>query len=274
MVTTATNTRAKRPTHSVTSTRIVLRVEYDGTCYHGFQLQTELPTIQEEIEKGLRKLTGECIRVLAASRTDTGVHARGQVVSFKTSSSLHTRTFISGLNYHLPTDIAIKAAYRLDDSFDVRRNATSREYRYHILNSPTRSPLADGYSYQVGGKLNIKAMNIAGQKLIGKHDFASFATCINDNQLKKTVRNIYRVSTRIAGELAIFEMEANSFLPHQVRNTIGTLIRVGLEKMSLDEFCSIIEAHKPGLAGPTAPAKGLYLTRVNYAHTFAEGCHD
>ncbi len=250
-------------------TKIVLIVEYDGTGYHGFQLQANVPTIQGEMEKALWKLTQERIRVTAASRTDAGVRAKGQVVSFRTKSSLPLQTFIKGLNYYLPEDIAVKAAYRVSESFNVRRSALSREYNYYILNSLTRSPIRRGFSYLVAGHLDIEAMNEACQALIGEHDFASFASCIGI-EIKNTLRTVYRAEIQKNGELAIFNMMANSFLPHQVRNTIGTLIRVGLGKMTVDEFCSIIEAKKPGLAGPTAPAHGLCLMRINYPYRFEE----
>jgi len=242
-------------------------MEYDGTRYHGFQLQANLPTIQGETEKALWKLTGERARVMAASRTDAGVHANGQVASFTTRSPLPTLTFVKGLNYYLPKDIAVKAAYRVENSFNVRRDAISREYNYYILNSLTRSPLMQGFSYLVATQLDIEAMNRACQALIGEHDFASFATCIGAG-IKSTVRRVYQAEMKKEGELAIFTMVANSFLPHQVRNTVGTLIKVGLGKMSVDEFHGIIEAKKPGVAGPTAPACGLCLMRVNYSRPF------
>ncbi len=251
------------------TTKIVLITEYNGAHYHGSQLQANLPTIQGELETALRKLTGDRTRVIAASRTDTGVHAKGQVVSFRTKSTLPSQTFINGLNYYLPKDIAVKAAYRVEDSFNVRRDALSREYNYYILNSPTRSPTRDGFSYLVAGHLDIEAMNKACQALVGEHDFASFATSIG-GRTRNTLRTVYQAEVETDGELAIFNMVANSFLPHQIRNTIGTLIRVGLGKMSVDKFYSIIEAKKRGLAGPTAPACGLCLLRINYSTPFRE----
>ena len=244
--------------------KMVLIVEYDGTHYHGFQLQASLPTIQGELEKALWNLTGERIRVMAASRTDTGVHAKGQVVSFRTKSSLSSRTFINGLNYYLSRDIAVREAYRVEDFFNVRRDASSREYSYHILNNLTRSPIRQGFSCLVTGYLDIEAMNQACQGLIGQHNFASFVTNFTP-ELKSTVRMVYRTEVERDGELVIFSIVASSFLPHQVRNTAGALIRVGLGKMSVNEFYSIAEARKPGLAGPTAPACGLYLMRINYS---------
>ena len=250
-------------------TKIVMIVEYDGTCYHGFQLQANVPTIQGEMEKAIWKLTQERIRVMSASRTDAGVRAEGQVISFRTKSSLPLPTFIKGLNYYLPRDIAVKAAYRAGESFNVRRNAISREYNYYILNSLTRSPIRRSFSYLVSGQLDIEAMNEACQALIGKHDFASFASCTSTG-IKNTIRTVYKAEVQKKGELVIFNIEANSFLPHQVRNTIGTLIRVGRGKMTINEFRSIIDAKKPSLAGPKAPAHGLCLTRINYPNQFEE----
>ena len=248
-----------------TIAKMVLIMEYNGTNYHGFQLQADLPTIQGETEKALWKLTRERRRVMAASRTDTGVHARAQVVSFRTESSLPPQTFVSGLNHYLPRDIAVKAAHRVGDSFNVRRDALSREYSYYILNSLTRSPIWEGFSCLVAGHLNTDVMNQACRALLGEHDFASFATCMEAG-VKSTVRHVYRAEVEKDRELAIFNLVANSFLPHQVRNTVGTLIRVGLGKMSAGEFGSIIEAKELGLAGPTAPACGLYLMQINYPY--------
>jgi tRNA pseudouridine38-40 synthase len=167
------------------------------------------------------------------------------------------------LNHYLPTDIAVKAAYRINDAFNVRREAISREYSYYILNRPTRSPIREGFAYLVAGKLDIEAMNQACLALVGEHDFASFAGR-NGASVKSTVRRVFRAVVEREGELVIFNIAASSFLLHQVRNTVGALIRVGLGKVTLDEFNSIIEARELALAGPTAPAYGLCLNRVNY----------
>ena len=269
MVLSAVNTEIDLVTSSAITTKIVLVIEYNGARYHGFQLQADLPTIQGEMEKAIWKLTGEKLRVMAASRTDAGVHARGQVVTFRTKSAHDNQTFINGLNYYLPRDIAVKAAYKVKDSLNVRRNAVSREYQYHILNSVTRSPLREGLFHLVSRRLDIDAMNQACQALVGRHDFASFTSDIGP-EIKSTVREVYGAELKRDGELVVFSIMANAFLPHQVRATAGTLIRIGLGKVSGDEFYSIMEAKKPGLAGPTAPACGLYLVQVNYAHPFGE----
>jgi len=266
---TATELKAKKAINLEISTKIALIVEYDGTNYYGFQWQANQPTIQREIEKAIGKLTGEESRIISASRTDTGVHARGQVVSFRTKSPLPYSTFIKGLNYYLPGDIAIKSAVKVNDSFNVRRNALSREYNYYIVNSPIRSPLNRGFTYPVTGHLDIEAMNEACQVLIGEHDFASFVTCF-ESRIKSTVRHVYQAKVEKDGNLVIFNIVANSFLPHQVRNTVGALIRVGLGKMTIDEFYGIFEAKRPSLAGPTAPACGLCLMRINYPHPWEE----
>jgi tRNA pseudouridine38-40 synthase len=244
--------------------RIVLVVEYDGTNYCGFQFQVNAPTIQDEIEKALLKLTGERTRVVGTSRTDAGVHAKGQVVSFKTNSILKSDNFIRGLNYYLPQDIAVKAAYKVNNRFNVQREAISREYQYYILNSRTRSPIKQGWTYLVNQSLDIETMDQASQLLIGEHDFASFVTEISQSNIKSTVRIVYKVGVEKRRELVVYSVIANSFLPHQVRNTVGTLIRVGLGKISIKDFQTIIEEKKPGLAGLTVPAKGLFLMQVNY----------
>ncbi len=250
-------------------TCFVLVIEYDGSRYAGYQLQADKPSIQGELEGALLRLTGEKIRVYTASRTDAGVHARGQVVSFKTNSTLPEQAFRDGLNYYLPHDIAVKEAYKTGSFLNPRRRATSRQYSYYILNTPARSPLWEGRAYHVKGELDIEAMNLACRSITGEHDLASFASNLGV-PLKSTVRRVLRAEVKRNGELVVFGIEANAFLPHQVRNTIGALIRVGLGKMTLDEFNSIIEARKIGLAGPTAPACGLYLERVNYRQDFKE----
>jgi tRNA pseudouridine38-40 synthase len=253
---------------SETGTRIILIIEYDGTNYHGSQSQINAPTIQGEIEKALKKLTGERIRIKIASRTDAGVHAQGQVIGFDTKAKLPLKSFIEGLNHYLPLDIAVKEAYKAAKDFDVRRRAVSREYQYHILNSPTRSPLKRGFSWQVAGKLDIKAMQRACQTLIGRHDFASFVSSAETARRKRTVRDVFKAEITHDGDMVIFNITANSFLPHQVRNIIGSLIKVAQGKMTTDEFKNMIESRMPGLAGPTAPADGLFLMQVNYPLPF------
>jgi tRNA pseudouridine38-40 synthase len=251
-----------------TSARIILIIEYNGTNYHGSQYQANAPTVQGEIEKALKKLTEERIRIKIASRTDAGVHAQGQVAGFDTKSKLPLKSFIDGLNHYLPEDIAVKKAYRAEADFDVRRRAVSREYRYYIFNSPTRSPLKEGTAWRIGEKLNITAMQKACEALVGRHDFTSFVGSEIVAKEKRTVRDVFKASITKDGEMVMFDIVANSFLPHQVRNMIGCLVKVGQDKMTVEEFKQIIETRTPGLAGPTAPAEGLCLMQVNYPVPF------
>ncbi len=255
-------------TDLATNARIILIIEYNGTNYHGSQSQVNAPTIQGEIEKALKKLTGERIRIKTASRTDAGVHARGQVVGFDTKAKLSLKSFINGLNHHLPQDIAVKQAFKADVNFDVRRRAVSREYKYHVYNSPTRSPLKEGTAWRLSGKLDIAAMNRACEALVGRHDFASFVASAETARRKRTVRDVFKASITQDGEMIIFDIMANSFLPHQIRNMIGSLVKVGQDKMTVEEFKQIIESRTPGLAGPMAPAEGLCLVQVNYPGPF------
>lgn len=241
-------------------TRVALIMEYDGTRYHGSQYQANAPTIQGETERALYQLTREKIRIAASSRTDAGVHAKGQVVSFKTQAAFPPKTWVKALNFHLPRDTAIKAAYKVDNGFDVRHDALSREYRYYILNSPTPSPLLRRFTHLIPQPLDVEAMNYACQILIGEHDFAPFSS-VADGQ---THRRVYQAKVSKKEDLAIFDMEANSFLPHQVRNTVGGLIKVGLGKMKVETFWEMARSMKAGVIGPTAPAHGLCLMRVNY----------
>jgi tRNA pseudouridine38-40 synthase len=252
------------------TTRLVLVLEYDGTNYFGFQWQANAPSIQGAVENALEKLTGEKVRVLGSSRTDTGVHARGQVVSFDTNSPLPIEVFVHGLNHHLPEDIAVKSAHQVNDSFLVRSRTVSREYSYYILNSRTRSPMTLGFAYRVAGELDIVAMNRACQTLVGIHDFASFASDISDEPEKSTVREVFQAKVVRDGDNVVFNIVANAFVRHQIRSTAGVLVQVGLHKMGQAKFVSLLEAKKVGLAGPTLPACGLCLERVNYPCSFEE----
>lgn len=250
--------------------QFVLVVEYDGTRYAGFQLQKNLPTVQGELENALKKLTGKFSRVYASSRTDSGVHALGQVISFKTSACLQTRDYIGGMNFYLPEDISVKEAYRVREGFDVRRRAISRSYRYCIINRGSRSPLRAAHTVLVRGELDAKAMDAACGYLEGTHDFASFAS--PTESLRSTTRRIIRaeVTRRQEDDLVIINIEATAFLPHQVRNTVGPLIKIGRRQMTPGALKDIMNARTVGLAQPTAPAKGLILYRVNYTRELKE----
>jgi len=245
---------------SSSAEKLAMTVEYEGTRYHGFQIQNGVNTIQGEIESALMKVTGRKTNIVGAGRTDAGAHAKGQAISFKTSSTLSSQTLIRALNSHLPRDISIKSGIAVDNNFNARRDALGREYRYTILNSPTPSPLYRKYSYFVPIPLDIAAMNKACRFLVGKHDFASFTIPLKES----TVRTISRAKVSKKGSLVRFDISASSFLPHQVRRTIGLLLKTGLGKLKPETFRGMMEAKKPGLAAFAAPAWGLCLMRVNY----------
>ena len=250
--------------------KMVLVLEYDGTEYCGFQFQAIGNTVQAELEKALAKLTSESRRIVGASRTDSGVHAEGQVASFFTASSLKLEAYVRGLNYYLPRDIAVKEVYKVNQGFSVQREAISREYRYRIWNSDHRSPLHRQFYFEAPGKLREELMDEAAQMLVGEHDLASFVTEIKRSVVKSTVKRVLRVQVAREGALVVFDIEAKSFLPHQVRNTVGCLVRVGQGKLGKEQFRELLEARKPGLAGPTAPARGLTLMKVNYPKPLGE----
>ena len=242
--------------------KIALVVEYEGTRYHGSQIQENVPTVQGEIERALNRLTAEKIRIACASRTDAGVHAKGQVAAFGTGSRLPLPTFVRALNYYLPPDIAVSRALRVRDEFDPRRDALSREYSYYLWNAGSRSPLVRRNAYFVPLPLDVEAMNVACQDLIGTRDVAPFASSVEGG--KNTVRTVYRAQVMRKGHLVIFHMRAPSFLPHQVRNTIGALLKVGLAKNDVETFRQIACSKMLGVAGPALPPYGLCLTKVNY----------
>ena len=242
-------------------TKLALLVEYEGTRYLGFQVQRDQPTIQGEIEEALRRLTGEWIRIVGASRTDSGAHALGQVVSFRTASQLPPETFIRGLNHYLPEDISVRAAAQVSEAFDARRHALSRHYGYTILNRAVRSPLWLGKAYQVSAPLDVEAMARASQALIGKHDFAPFTSV---KAPRRTVRTVGWAEVARRGKLVTLDIEADAFLPQQVRRTVGALVVVGLGKRPVEWFRGLVESKERGVAIPTAPAHGLCLMGVNY----------
>lgn len=243
-------------------TRFALVVEYAGTRYHGFQWQPGVATIQAELEKALERLSGERRRFVCASRTDAGVHAEGQVVGFQSMRALSKGMLIQGMNYYLPEDVAVRDAYQTDNEFNVRRDAVSREYRYVMLNRPTRSPLAHLFSCLVRKRLDLERMREACQLLTGRQDFASFATGLVSGE--PTVRDVHEATVEREGDYVVFRIRATSFLRHQVRNTVGALIRLGLGKMYIEELRAAIAAKRPGAIGPAAPAEGLILRRVSY----------
>lgn len=243
--------------------RLALVVEYDGTGYSGFQYQANAPSVQEELEKAIAHLTSEKVRIKAAGRTDAGVHALGQVVAFDTTSGHAPETFVRALNFYLPRDIAVKAAHRVRESFDPRRDALSRRYRYTLLNSPAPSPLRMRTSWHIEEPLNVRRMQRAAGLLVGTHDFARFAATLGDERAS-TVRHIHEASVRRSGDVITFEVEGNAFLPHQVRHMAGALVDVGRGKLSLEELKAMVDGGNTHAVAHSLPPQGLCLIRVTY----------
>lgn len=244
--------------------RLASIVEYDGTNYHGFQYQRNALSIQEELEEAIRLLTAERVRVRAAGRTDAGVHARGQVVAFDTMSAHSPDTFVRALNYHLPDDIALRAAYRVADGFDPRREALSRRYRYTIVDSPARSPLMRRTAYQVLRPLRVTRMRRAAELLVGRHDFRRFGGPMEDANAS-TVRDVYEARVRRSGEVVTLDVVGSSFLPHQVRRMAGSLVDVGQESLSFDDLTLLLEGKDGEPVARSLPPQGLCLMDVSYA---------
>jgi tRNA pseudouridine38-40 synthase len=253
--------------------RIALLLEYQGTAYGGSQYQENAPTVQGTLERALGSLTGEPIRVAMAGRTDAGVHARGQVASFKTRTRHSTAVILGGTNALLPADVAVRAAEEVGLDFDPRRNATSRWYRYTLDTSAQRPALGRHYSWHVGTGLDLKAMASAAKALKGSHDFAAF-TAPSEAKRSVTMRNVSRTALTTAGQRVHFDIEANAFLLHMVRRIAGTLVEVGRGKMTVAEFRRLVEEAPPGEASRTAPARGLCLMKVRYESGLFDGNED
>ena len=245
--------------------RLALIIEYEGTEYHGFQYQANAPSIQEELEKAVGRFTGEKSRVRGAGRTDAGVHAKGQVVAFDTTARHSPETFMRGLNYYLPDDIAVKAAYRTSGDFDPRRMATRRRYRYTFDCGPTRSPLSRRTAYRIGQELNVRKMQRSAGWFEGVHDYARFAGPLSGTRAG-TVRTIYEAKIRRDGDMMYFEVEGNAFLPQQVRRMSGALVDVGRGRLGHAEIKSMINGEPGDVVARTLPSTGLCLLNVSYAH--------
>ena len=245
--------------------KVALMLEYDGTQYAGFQVQANALTIQGELERAIARLTLAEARVHGAGRTDQGVHAQGQVAAFSTGSALPCTALVSGLNHFLPADIAVQAAYNVPSGFDPRRHALSRVYQYAFLNRAVPSPLMERRACRVAAPLDDEAMAVSLRLLIGRHDFAPLSGALAAG--KSTVRSIYAARLWREVELVRFEVEANAFLPHQMRRIAGLLLAVGSGHLSPEGVWGILDGHSNLRAMEklaTAPPQGLCLMQVKY----------
>jgi tRNA pseudouridine38-40 synthase len=247
---------------SLSRRRIALLLEYDGTRFAGSQYQPGLPTVQGALEEAVLRTTGEPVRAAFAGRTDAGVHARGQVASFDTAGALAPEVIQRALNAWLPRDVAVLEAVEAAPDLDVRRDARRRHYRYVIDNRPVRPALDRERAWHVPGDLDVAAMDRAACQLVGRHDFAAFASALESPDAG-TVRELYAFTVRRAGTQICCDLVANAFLPHQVRRMVGALTIVGQGRMAEAAYAALLDA-PPSTAGPAAPAHGLYLMSVEY----------
>jgi tRNA pseudouridine38-40 synthase len=239
-----------------------LTLEYDGANYYGWQMQPQAPTVQGAVEAVLHKLFGKPIRVRVAGRTDTGVHALGQVIAFTVEKTMELKRLQHSLNALLPPDIAVKQIEETTASFNPRRDAVSRVYQYRIWNQPWRSPIWARYSWHIPYPLALEAMSQAAALLVGEHDFSSFQGA--DVVARNPRRTVIRSSLQKKGNLLVYEIEARSFLRHMVRNIVGALVDVGRGALSVAEFAAIFAARDRTQAGLNAPPHGLFLVEVKY----------
>jgi tRNA pseudouridine38-40 synthase len=244
-------------------TRWKLTIEHDGRPYVGWQRQAHGASVQQEIEEAISKFSGETVRLHAAGRTDAAVHALGQVAHFDLERPTEAKVVREALNHYLrPQPIAIVLAERADPHFHARMSARRRRYRYIVLNREARPALEIGRAWHVPYRLDVAAMGEGASHLIGKHDFTSFRA--SECQAKSPVKTLDRLDIVNDGAHLIFEVSARSFLHHQVRNMVGTLILVGRGKWLPDQVAQALAARDRTAAGPTAPPDGLYLVGVDY----------
>jgi tRNA pseudouridine38-40 synthase len=247
--------------------RVALGVEYDGSGYCGWQMQSHgTRTVQHEVEKALSIVADHPVQVVCAGRTDTGVHATGQVVHFDTQAERKSRAWVMGVNTHLPGDVCIHWAQRVDSAFSARFSATMRSYRYIIQQRPARPALYNHRVTWVHNELDSVAMQQAAQALLGENDFSSFRS--SACQSEHAMRFVKSIEVTAEGEFVYIDIQANAFLHHMVRNIVGSLLKVGSGEQPVDWIARLLALKDRTRAGPTAPAAGLYLVAVQYPEAY------
>lgn len=249
---------------------IKIVIEYDGTAYHGWQVQPSVITIQEVLMVAIKKLAGENVVITGASRTDAGVHAKGQVANFLIDTKIPIKAFKEGLNSYLPHDVRIKEAELMAENFNSKRDAQQKRYEYFILISDNTPATFNKYFWHKRDDLNVDKMRSASELLVGTHDFSSFRDSGCD--AKSPIREIYKAVVEeysphflpIEGKILKFTFIGNAFLKQMIRNIVGTVVDVGLEKTTLDGFKEIFLAKDRTKAGITAPSRGLFLMEISY----------
>jgi tRNA pseudouridine38-40 synthase len=242
--------------------KLKLSVEYDGTAYHGWQVQPGLPTIQGFLQETAKRISGEEVRITGAGRTDAGVHALGQVANFWTAKDLACESWQRAFNGLLPPDIVVRRAETVPDGFDARRSAKQKTYRYSILNAPHPSALDRHWLLHIPDRLDVASMADAVASLIGEHDFSAFRAA--DGNSPNSVRRVYEASFLTQGHRLDFVVTANGFLKHMIRIVVGTLLDVGRGRLTPVTFRKILESKDRQHAGKTARPHGLCLMEVSY----------
>lgn len=248
------------------SRRVAAIVEYDGTEYAGWQSQDHSSSIQDAVQAAISFVAGHPVTVICAGRTDSGVHATGQVIHFDTSAVRTPRAWVLGANTKLSPAIALQWAGEVSIGFHARHKAVRRTYRYCILNRSARSALQRTRTAWIHRPLDADAMHTAAQALIGEHDFRAFRSI--ECQSKTTVRRVERIEVRREGDYLWLEITANAYLHHMVRNIVGTLLDVQREADPKGSMTRVLAGADRRFAGATAPAAGLYLWRVDYPANF------
>ena len=243
---------------------ICLTIAYDGTRYGGWQIQKNSKTVQGELEKALKKILKEKIKVIGASRTDSGVHARAQVANFKTKKNFPPKRLQAALNANLPKDISVTNAKNASLKFHSQFDAKSKLYRYTILNSQIDEPFLRPYYHKVPYRLNLPLMRKETKALSGKHDFKSFQAKSALSPIKNTKRTIKKVSIKKDKGFIYIDIKGTGFLYNMVRNIAGTLIEIGRGYFPEGSMKKILESRNRKEAGPTAPAKGLTLVEIKF----------
>lgn len=241
---------------------VKILLEYEGTCYSGWQRQKNAVSIQEVLEKAIQSITKEKVRVIGSGRTDSGVHALGQVANFKTYTKIPIEKLPYAINSKLPEDITVKHAQIVPEDFHARFSAKSKVYSYSIYNAKFPSPLLRRYVYFFPLPLNLEEMRKAADILIGEHDFKSFMA--SNSSAKSTVRCIKRFEILKRENLITLQIEANGFLYNMVRIIAGTLVDIGIGKTKAEDMISILNSKDRSSAGKTLPAQGLCLMKVIY----------
>ncbi|MFA6456581.1 MAG: tRNA pseudouridine(38-40) synthase TruA [Bacteroidota bacterium] len=237
-----------------------ITIEYDGTDFAGWQRQPNGRTVQEEIEKTLASITQESSPVVGAGRTDSGVHARGQVANFYSNSVFSINDFHRALNGMLPEDIVIHSVEEVNEDFSARYSAKERAYRYYISQRP--AAIDRKYCWQLRYQFDIEKMNRAANSILGIHDFCAF--CKTDSETEHHLCNVYSSQWRLENGLLIYSVSANRFLHGMVRALVGTMVNIGRGFTPEEDFQSILQSKDRSNAGQAAPAKGLFLERVTY----------